>query len=489
MSDTKPGPTGQTSPPTEVNGIKQPGNVKGFYCLEKGEPGLFHVTTPIRLNAGRGDCDGPRPRFLPAPLINARAAVMNRLYCQDLSQTARQVLYGVLAFFKLGHPEQPVFAFRDTLQAETLLSSRSKLFRGLQEAEDKGYIRREQVRNWGRRSYGQFSRSHIYVLDKTLLMLGLAGSRILSTSPASTQASSIEDEQHTEVGVPPSSSAEFDALPSSVDSLSSAAGLLEIDASLETCEAQHQAEILEAWEDGRADWEDDETGWEADTPPREPTTVTPYATYPQEPCLTVTHGIQESEPTLDLQLKGQLPTRESLPDPSSLKDSSENIDPHTRLPHDVTPLMKLGVSKTLICTLMAHAKRQGQQGALGAAVKLFWQHIHGLRGRSVFAYLRKVLSQKRDYAYLLKQQYANEIDGVLTASATARLSEKLAVLLARGDGFQVRNAEGQSIGTLRANGETGYVEGFDPKRGRVALPANLRFMQAVEEGRLHLRPC
>lgn len=70
----------------------------------------------------------------------------------------------------------------------------------------------------------------------------------------------------------------------------------------------------------------------------------------------MTHGIQESEPTLDLQLKGQLPTRESLPDPSSLKDSSEIIDPHTRLPQDVTPLIKLGVSKTLICTLMAHAK-------------------------------------------------------------------------------------------------------------------------------------
>lgn len=479
MSDTKPGPTGQTSPQTEVNGIKQPGNVKGFYCLEKGEPGLFHVTTPIRLNAGRGDCDGPRPRFLPAPLINARAAVMNPLFCQDLSRTARKALFGVLSFYTLGRPDKPVFALRDTLLAETFLESRSTLFRGLQEAEDKGYIRREQVRNWGRRSYGQFSRSHIYLLDKTLLMLGLASPRILSTSPVSTQASSIEDEQHTGVGVS----------PSSVDSLSSNAGRLEIDASLEACEAQHQAEILEAWEDGRADWEDDKTGWEADTPPQEPKTVTPYATYPQEPCLTVTHGTQESEPTLDLQLKGQLPTRESLPDPSSLKDSSENIDPHTRLPHDVTPLMKLGVSKTLICTLMAHAKRQGQQGALGAAVKLFWQHIHGLRGRSVFAYLRKILSQKRDYAYLLKQQYANEIDGVLTASATVRLSEKLAVLLARGDGFQVRNAEGQSIGTLRANGETGYVEGFDPKRGRVALPANLRFMQAVEEGRLHLRPC
>lgn len=486
-----------------MNGIKQPGNVKGFYCLEKGEPGLFHVTTPIRLNAGRGDCDGPRPRFLPAPLINARAAVMNRLYCQDLSQTARQVLYGVLAFFKLGHPEQPVFAFRDTLQAETLLSSRSKLFRGLQEAEDKGYIRREQVRTWGVRCYGQFSRSHIYLLDKALTMLGLAAPRTTWSRSVAAQGPSLDDGQPSPGSEAPSPAA-CDALPCARTPGGETDLPRDLDDPLEPCAsptdeptpyaesaqaADSQEEIIEAWEAGRNYWQDDESGWEADTPPREPTIVTPYATYPQEPCLTVTHGIQESEPTLDLQLKGQLPTRESLPDPSSLKDSSENIDPHTRLPHDVTPLMKLGVSKTLICTLMAHAKRQGQQGALGAAVKLFWQHIHRLRGRSVFAYLRKVLSQKRDYAYLLKQQYANEIDGVLTASATARLSEKLAVLLARGDGFQVRNAEGQAIGTLRTNGETGYMEGFDPKRGRVALPANLRFMQAVEEGRLHLRPC
>ncbi|WP_297358928.1 replication protein [Thauera sp.] len=376
---------------------------------------------------------------------------MDPHFCQDLSRIARKSLYGVLAFYRLGRPEQPVFAFHGKLLPETFLDSRASLYRGLKEAEDKGYIRREQVRTWGARCYGQFSRSHIYLLDKALVMLGLA-------DPAAPSITPPEPERFADDG---------EHAPS----------------------APSQASILEAWEDGRADWEDDETGWETDTPPQEPTTVTPYATYPQEPCLTVTHGIQESEPTLDLQLKGQLPTRESLPDPSSLKDSSENIDPHTRLPQDVTPLIKLGVSKTLICTLMAYAKRQGQQGQLGAAVKLFWQHIEGLRGRSVFAYLRKVLSQKRDYAHMLKQQSANQIDGVLTASARARLSEKLAVLLARGDGFQVRNAEGQGIGTLRANGETGYVEGFEPKRGRVALPANLRFMQAVEEGRLHLRPC
>lgn len=458
--------------------------------MKTGRSGLFHVTTSIRPNAGRGGCDGPRPRFLPAPLINARAAVMNRLFCQDLSQTGRQVLYGVLAFFKLGHPEQPVFAFRDTLQAETLLGSRASLYRGLQEAEDKGYIRREQVRTWGRRCYGQFSRSNIYVLEKTLLMLGLTGPRILSTAPASTQATSIEVEQHTGAGVSPSpssSSAAFDALTCSVDSLSTA-GLLELEDSLEAYDARHQAEIIESWEDGRTDWEDDETGWEADTAPREPTAVGLRDTYPQVPCPTVRHGLQESEPTLDLQLKGQLPTRERTPNVSSLKDSPENIDPQTRLPKDVLPLMQLGVSRMLICTLMAYARRQGQQGVLGAAVKLFWPYIEGLRGRSVFAYLRKILSQKRDFKHLLNQQTATELDGQLTPHATTRLQEKLTLLLSRCHGWLARNAEGRVLGTLQVRGENGYIEGVDPRRGRVAIPVNLRVMQAVEEGRIHLRP-
>lgn len=172
-----------------------------------------------------------------------------------------------------------------------------------------------------------------------------------------------------------------------------------------------------------------------------------------------------------------------------LKDSPENIDPQTRLPKDVLPLMHLGVSRTLICTLMAYARRQGQQGVLGAAVKLFWPYIEGLRGRSVFAYLRKILSQKRDFKHLLNQQTATELDGQLTPHATTRLQEKLTLLLSRCHGWIARNAEGRVLGTLQVRGENGYIEGFDPRRGRVAIPVNLRFMQAVEEGRLHLRPC
>lgn len=406
------------------------------------------MTASICLKAGKRGSDGPRPRFLPAPLINARAAVLNRQFCQDLSSVARKALYGVLAFFSNERPDQPVFAYRDTLQGEALIDSRASLYRGLQEAEEKGYIRREQIRTWGARCYGQFSRSHIYLLDKALVMLGLAEPRNPSETPATS--------------APPCSDASLDRLV--------------------------QEEIITEWEESRTEWEDDESCWEDGAQPLKPPAVAPRLSYPQEPCLTMRHGLQDGEPTLGLQLKGQLLTRERIPDPSSLKDSSENtIDPQTRLPQEVIPLLKLGVSKTLICALMAHAKRQGQQGVLGAAVKLFWDNIQELRGRSVFAYLRKILSQKRDYAYLLKQQAASEIEGVLTVRAATRLSDKLAMLLARCDGWLVRNADGQTLGTLIVRGESGYIEGVDRQRGRIAMPANLRFVQAIEEGRLHLR--
>jgi hypothetical protein len=445
---------------------------------------------------------GPVPRFLPAPLINARAAVLNRQFCQDLSRTARKVLYGVLAFYTLGHPEKPIFAFRETLLPETLLDSRASLYRGLQEAEDKGYLRREQVRTWGSRCYGQFSRSHIFLLDKALVMLGLespkahwgATTEIPVNDPEKVQT--VDFSQKTPDGWEESKCA-LDSFTASVFPTHPVAAGEGWDTPAEDAAASDMTrhvptaptELIEAWEASRSEWQDDASGWEADCAPRELAAALPCTSYPQVPCPTVRHGLQESEPTLDLQLKGQLPTREQIPDPSSLKDSNEkSIDPHTKLPQDVLPLMKLGVSKTLIYTLMAYAKRQGQQGALGAAVKLFWPYIEGLRGRSVFAYLRKILSQKRDFKHLLNQQTATELDGQLTPHATTRLQEKLTLLLSRCHGWLARNAEGRVLGTLQVRGENAYIEGFDPRRGRVAIPVNLRFMQAVEEGRLHLRP-
>lgn len=391
------------------------------------------------------DCnDGPQPRFLPAPLINARAAVLNRQFCQDLSRTARKALYGVLAFYRLGHPEQPVFAYRDKLQAETLLDSRSSLYRGLQEVEEKGYLRREQIRSRGATCYGRYSRSHIFLLDKALVMLGLEPPR--RTWEAATDPTPAEKDMQGSANDP----------------------------------------VIEVWEGDRDNWQDDGSEWEDGSAPQDPASS---ATYPQGPCTTVVHRLLEGEPTLNLQLKGQLPTRSAPGSPYPVKDSDKEVGKKRRLPNDVLPLREqLGVSQTLIFSLMSFARSQGHQGKLGTVVKLFWRHIEALKGRSVYAYLRKILSQKRDFTRMLSVQESESLDGCLQPDAVRRLEDKLTSLLARADGWQVRNAKGDVIGTFHSNGCSGHIAGFDSIRGRYAIPANARLMQALEEGRLMMRP-
>jgi DNA-binding PadR family transcriptional regulator len=118
-------------------------------------------------------------RFLPAPLIAARAAAFDPNNCLDLNQTARRVLYGALTFLSLKSPRKAIFPRRDTLRAESLLQSDPTLYRGLKTLEEKGYITRDQSRN---ARTGKFYLSPITFTEKALALLDL--NKVIHKSPS-----------------------------------------------------------------------------------------------------------------------------------------------------------------------------------------------------------------------------------------------------------------------------------------------------------------
>lgn len=109
-------------------------------------------------------------RFLPAPLIEARASVFDPLNCLDLNLTARRALFGILTFLNIANKTKAIFPRRDTLRAESLIQSDATLYRGLAQLEAKGYISRQQKRN---NRDGKFYLSPIALTSKALALLGL----------------------------------------------------------------------------------------------------------------------------------------------------------------------------------------------------------------------------------------------------------------------------------------------------------------------------
>lgn len=171
---------------------------------------------------------------------------------------------------------------------------------------------------------------------------------------------------------------------------------------------------------------------------------------------------------------------QSLQKSSSNADSANTIDPATKLPIEVIPLLQLGVKKSAICMLMAKAKANGKR--LSDVTKSVWHNLYRLRGREVVAYLSYLLEQDRDFASKAKELDANE----QVAIKRQRYQRTLESLDGRYDGYQVVTAAGHIVGTFACReGGTPRVEQI--REGRLAVqPVNLAFAERFAEGDLRI---
>ena len=378
---------------------------------------------------------GLSARFLPAPLIQARSTVFDRFACLDLNRTARHAMYGLLAFFNIRKPDEPIWAYRDSICKESLLGSVQTLYRGLAELETHGYIVREQIRRKASQTYGQYAYSYIWFTVKARALLGLPVPSHESQGPEST--------------------ADLD-------------------------------DPIEAWE-AVGEWEDDGSWREASNEARQPAVIrrsyrgtSSKAAYPHVPSLTLRDRIQEGERTLTPQLS----KKEQPGEPPCQTDGSkvsgdfqDKAAQKTRLPKEVMPLLALGVSKPRICLLMRLARDAGKQGTLGDVIRVAQTSIAKLRGTSVFLYLKKMLSQSTDYAWIARTMSEKSDESAKVTTRKARVEQKSVEL--EGRSFATR--DGQIRVFVQAKG---MLKVLDARRGTGYRPMDAAFLDALDEGRL-----
>jgi hypothetical protein len=404
---------------------------------------------------------GPKARFLPAPLIRARAAAFDQTICSDINRTARHVLYGILAFCNVKQPTSAIFASRETLCSETLLGSHPTMYRGLALLVEKGYIVREQARRVAHATYGQYHISRIWLQDKALQLLGL----LVSSRPQS------KTHQIAACAIPVDHSAQHKPTTQMSEPEGTVTALTE--------NFSHERKATS----------------QALSSPTSKGVAAPdkKIVYLQGPSLTMSARLHKKELTTKEQLliEEQPATNPIFAKPMILgKPLNKNdIDRRYRLPSELVPLLALGLSKARVCGLMSLARRNGHGGKLGVVMKLVWQRLQELQNSgAVFAYLATLLKQKKDYTRILAIQHTHDDPTRMAQSDVTRLTEKLPEVLDMFDGMEVVTRAGKMLGVLtRTALDAGYVEGVDNHGVRRSLPVNLRFVAAWEEGELTIR--
>ena len=201
--------------------------------------------------------------------------------------------------------------------------------------------------------------------------------------------------------------------------------------------------------------------------------------------LKMTHTSGHSGLTLDVQetgaSKGSPVTADAslstLPRTQSKERQPDKPAAYVRkdgvfIPSDVAWLVdQKGLRATAVLKLMKLAKDNQQR--LSDVVQATRQYLDVLADNGLFAYLRKLVTQDRDYRYVVQQ----ESRGLQAAQLKQRLEQKSVEL--EGRSFATR--DGQIRVFVQAKG---MLKVLDARRGTGYRPMDAAFLDALDEGRL-----
>lgn len=178
----------------------------------------------------------------------------------------------------------------------------------------------------------------------------------------------------------------------------------------------------------------------------------------------------------DGQYKEHTNQKHSLQKSPAKQDSRTEIDPQTRIPKPLGPLLGLGLRPKDVCYLMRIAREQGKR--LEHVMKAAWVHVAGLKGRAVIAYLSALFRKNQDFEYAVRRSETVEREHVEELA----LLERLKSIDARFHGFDVVNEKGRVLGQIDATTRTVYLG------ARGSAPLSLEFAMRLRDGAIRLMP-
>lgn len=145
------------------------------------------------------------------------------------------------------------------------------------------------------------------------------------------------------------------------------------------------------------------------------------------------------------------------------------------IPADLAWMARQGLSVIGILTLMKLASQSGKR--LSDVVAVTRGYLDRLRGKALFAYIRKLLQQDKDYAWLARRRQDEAAQGMIEQQAHELVERKAVEWIGR----RFHRKDGAVI-EIEAGGRFRVTAGREVRVGRI----DLALVEAVQDGRLRI---